>query len=546
MAGNRAEHAAIEGSKSLLREQIPLLLTSFLFSLLLFAMLRVAWVSDDAYITFRTIDNVVQGYGPRWNSFERVQAYTHPLWMLLLLPAYALSGNMYFTAIGAGFLVSGAAVAVLIFHIARSWPIAAGLLLLLLLSEACLDYSTSGLENPLSHLLLVLFIAVYFRGNWNTSHILALAGCAALAALTRMDAILLYLPMLVHVFLTRPTRNTVWLYILGFAPFLVWECFSLVYYGFPFPNTAYAKLQTGRTALELLAQGCHYFHDSLYHDPVTLTVILAALVCSLCWVGSRSIWLAIGVCLYLLYVLKIGGDFMSGRFFTLPYFAALALLTQVPPRPYAAAVLVSVLLFAAALNRDYPQRFTPGLGGPGYNVVHRHGIVDERGFYLEFTGLARWVPEKAMPDHDQFRTGLALRGRTDITLEANGIGFLGFGAGPLVRIIDVHALADPLLARLPPVQTKAWRIGHFERLRPAGYLETIRAGENRLQDPRLAEYYTHLARITQGPVWRWDRFVDIFKMNLGRYGHLIDSDRYRYPDAVEVPARIRAQGLETP
>jgi len=30
-------------------------------------LVRTAWVSDDAYMTFRTVDNFVQGHGLRWN-----------------------------------------------------------------------------------------------------------------------------------------------------------------------------------------------------------------------------------------------------------------------------------------------------------------------------------------------------------------------------------------------------------------------------------------------------------------------------------------------
>ena len=32
-----------------------------------------AWVSDDAFITFRVIDNFVNGHGLRWNVDERVE-----------------------------------------------------------------------------------------------------------------------------------------------------------------------------------------------------------------------------------------------------------------------------------------------------------------------------------------------------------------------------------------------------------------------------------------------------------------------------------------
>ena len=47
-------------------------------------LLRTAWLSDDALITFRTVLNFTHGYGLTFNVAERVQAYTHPLWMLML------------------------------------------------------------------------------------------------------------------------------------------------------------------------------------------------------------------------------------------------------------------------------------------------------------------------------------------------------------------------------------------------------------------------------------------------------------------------------
>jgi hypothetical protein len=52
--------------------------------------LKLAWVFDDAFITFRTIDNFVGGYGLRWNIAERVQTFTHRLWLMVLTPVYTL------------------------------------------------------------------------------------------------------------------------------------------------------------------------------------------------------------------------------------------------------------------------------------------------------------------------------------------------------------------------------------------------------------------------------------------------------------------------
>ena len=76
----------------------------------LLIVFRTAWVSDDAFITFRTIDNILHGFGPRWNIDERVQTFTHPLWLLLLTPLVAITGNPYLASIGLSLAAHGSHV----------------------------------------------------------------------------------------------------------------------------------------------------------------------------------------------------------------------------------------------------------------------------------------------------------------------------------------------------------------------------------------------------------------------------------------------------
>jgi hypothetical protein len=47
-------------------------------AVLLGSVFYKAWIGDDAAITARVIDNLLHGYGLRWNVDERVQAFTHP------------------------------------------------------------------------------------------------------------------------------------------------------------------------------------------------------------------------------------------------------------------------------------------------------------------------------------------------------------------------------------------------------------------------------------------------------------------------------------
>src|SRR3989339_805941 len=84
----------------------------FLLSCTLVVGVRIgaeAWISEDALITFRTIDNFLQGYGLRWNIDERVQVATHPLWMLVNAALYSLTKEAYTTLVMLSLFLSMAA-----------------------------------------------------------------------------------------------------------------------------------------------------------------------------------------------------------------------------------------------------------------------------------------------------------------------------------------------------------------------------------------------------------------------------------------------------
>ena len=123
---------------------------------------RRAWLNDDAYITFRTVDNLVNGFRLTWNTTERVQSYTHPLWMFMLSIPYFFTREIFYTAMAFSIAVSFTAILLFTFVIARSKLNAMIGLLILGFSNAFVDYSTSGLANPLTHLLMALFYIVYY------------------------------------------------------------------------------------------------------------------------------------------------------------------------------------------------------------------------------------------------------------------------------------------------------------------------------------------------------------------------------------------------
>ncbi len=446
-------------------------------------VVRRAWLGDDAYITFRTVENFVNGYGLTWNTDERVQAYTHALWMFALSGVYAMTREMYFTPIFFSIAVSLIAVGLLAWRGSRSWWASALGIFTLAMSNAFVDYSTSGLENPLSHLLLVLFVLVYFNGEPSQRKLFWLSLIASLAAVNRLDLFVVYLPALVYSWWQVRGWRSLGAAALGQLPLILWELFSLVYYGFLFPNTAYAKLNTGIPAAESFRQGWFYLLHSLQNDPLTLVVIASGVMLALFW-GKKQQWpLAAGILLYLAYIIKIGGDFMGGRFLTTLLLLAVALALQVDFRKVKGQWLLAVFAIVLVLGLAAPLPTVKVLTleiqqEPEHAPVDEHGVADERLAYYMFTGLLKAWKLDEMPDHYNRRWGLEAREEAQenggmMVVQHINIGIFGLYAGPQVHVVDGYALSDPLLARLPALYNRHWRIGHFERIIPDGYLETL-------------------------------------------------------------------------
>jgi len=514
-----------------------------ILALLLFfaVVLRTAWLCDDAYISFRVVDNFVNGYGLTWNVQERVQAYTHPLWVLLFSAVYSVTREAYYTGIAFSMVISAAAVFFYAWKVAQSWITASLGVLVLTFSICFVDYSTSGLENPLTHLILVIFLWLFFAGTDDkkdaTEKPFVLSFLAALAAVNRMDSLILFLPALLYVLYRQKTWGCFWRMAAGSIPIFAWTGFSLFYYGFPFPNTAYAKLNNGVPSSTLIFQGSYYLWNSLKHDSITLATIVGGLVVAYRQKSLRHICVALGILGYLLYIVKIGGDFMSGRYLTAPLLAAVCLLGSLRWESDRAkrggalgvamlGILCVGLLFTNAI--DYGQ--TPEQIYP--QIVAERGICDERASYYEGTGLLRVLEDsdKSLPDFPWVTDGKDLRKimaaeQTKVCFVGSCIGFLGYFAGPDAHGIDAFGLADALMARLPPTRDLFWRVGHYTRAIPSRYMETVRSGKNTLEPAGLAEYYDHLKLIISGDLWNWERLAAIWNMNLGRYDDLLEPVR---------------------
>lgn len=515
--------------------RLPLAMAAVVMTLYAVAMVRCSWLGDDAFITFRVVENVLDGYGPRWNVFERCQAYTHPLWMLLLVPVRWLAGSMVWGAYGLSWACSLAAVALLL-RCASSPGAGALWLACLVGSRAFVDYSTSGLENPLTYLLLAAMAVVWLREDLPPNRrfgILALL--LGLAITNRHDVLLLGAPM-AGMALWQAWRGGESpvrlgrLAVAGMAPHLLWTGYSLFYYGFPFPNTAYAKLGNGIPLLERIPRGLEHFAYMLGHDPLGLLTLALAL--GLCLGMPKARPLALGGMLYLAYFVSIGGDFMAGRFFAAPLFLAVLGASRWPLPMGIALTGAPVILFGGLLVTPHaPLLRTSGFSEMRFADLKTHGIIDEAAFYFNrFTVLRPLSWEGPFEKHWRVRSQQALESR--MLFQVFGAsGAPGYFLGPEVTIVEPWALTSPLLARIPAVDTEVWRPGHIRRFLPQGFMATISSGRNRLADADLRLYYSKLSVITQGPLWSPARLRTILRFNLGAYEDRVDWSRYRCPDA---------------
>ena len=485
----------------------------FVIAITFVELLRTSWLGDDAAITLRSVLNLTHGLGARFNIDERVQSFTSPLWFLLLSGLSALTGNAFASVLVLSFSTSLAVIWLLMTKVARATWGGAFAAAVLLLSKAYVDFASSGLENPLSHLLLVLaFLAgsrTIARDDDSATRLFFLA--CALVYLSRPDLVLLLAPLAAWISLRshRPFASLARSLAIGVIPAVLWTLFSIYYYGFPFPNTAYAKLGTGIPYDERIHQGFLYLWDSLRRDSVTLRCIVIGMAVAL-QQDALDRMLALGSILYIAYLVSIGGDFMTGRLLTGPMVLMACVLARASWSLWQRRTAVMVLGLLALTN--LPATI---LSGRAYDdrIIATDGIADERGYYFQEHGLIQARGKNRFNSFDD--PDWTVRPPQPPIITCGGLGNLGLNAGPGTPLIDTCALADPLLARLPAMHVENWRIGHFERRLPTNYVESVARGTNLLTDERTRNYYESIRLITRGDLNSRNRIKEIVRMNLG-------------------------------
>ena len=487
--------------------------------IVLFFSLRVSWISDDALITLRHALNLRHGWGPGFNPLENVQAYTHPLWFT----AWEFLGyftNEWIYSIVLFSLACTALAVALIASVSRSILNTIAVAILLVSSNAFIEYSTSGLENPLSYLLIGCIIHLVVHTHVATRvpywKFVLFGMLGALAFLNRMDYAILLIPPIVSA-LWPHRRNLRIISAFGIAlaaPIVVWSTYSFKTFHAFLPNTFEAKRNLHIPLWEVLTQGITYVFFSMIHDPVSAIILIVGLVVALRSQSPGIRPIAYGIVLYLAYVVYVGGDFMAGRFLAVPVYMCIFLGVLSKPRftfisqrvissPVVLTVCSALLLFS--MNAITPITSIQNPQSPRWDYHSHNGISDERGYFVQ--NGHRSIQELVVERHDFLQTADSRRfvfdpklislhqinflastwpsapthfttPRAVITV-CGQLGALGIGQGPATHLIDTCGLTDKFLASVPfSAHSFHWRIGHFSRTVPDGYEKAVR-----LRDP---------------------------------------------------------------
>jgi arabinofuranosyltransferase len=467
--------------------------------------------------------NLLAGNGPVYNMGERVDSFTSPLWFLILSILGSMGLNLYLASIVMGLTFSILLVLTL-FKINESkngkydykLPLA---ILTLISSEAFVSFSTSGLETSLSYLLYSLVVYFYLTKQYNLTIFFI-----GLCLLTRLDYVVVTFPILLStIFLQYGSQFLKNLYKILFllAPLLVWEIFSVLYYGFIFPNTFYAKVG-GRSFKENAYSGILYTVDFFAsHYFIVIMLILMILSASRNirefilrkdLVGNFGFTLLLCIILQFSYVIFYsGGDFMSGRFYVIVILIISILILlgwfdwifHPISRNYFSLICTFILIAGIAFSSALI-----GSRGAASNNPIAPGVENERNYYKSYLG------QNLNPIYSYAFHPWAVAARGLNLNSAKGIlgvnGQWSYWVNLDKNLVDPVGITDAFISRTP-IENSA-RTGHFTHKIPTEYLR-IKVNHEKVQswkDPEAEELYLNIKTVTEGKIFSFARLKSMF------------------------------------
>ncbi len=406
-----------------------------------------SWILDDAFISFRYAANLANGHGLVFNFDERVEGFTNFLWTLLSSLTIKLGADPILVTHATNLLL-GMVIVLLSLQLAYRLHQSAWMALvapLMLLNLPLLLYTSlgSGMETALFCAGILATVLLAINQAWVYAAI-----TTTLTIMIRPDGILLA-GIIGLLAIWQSWRAKQWQPLLRYAgiltlTFIPYWLARWWYYGYPLPNTFYAKV--GGTAKQA-ERGINYFIDfnsSYYLGWLGLGLGLVA--SGLRWFRSKQLpllaivtWAIVGF--YTSYTISVGGDWMPGYRFmvaTVPWFALLA---------------------SWGISELWQYRRWLGAGAivatTGLLVLLLQPLRQDRPLTI---GSAAWYETDVVNRYRE--VGLWINDSTpaDTTLTVTAAGAIPYYAERTT--IDAHGLTDLHIAHIPIDPSKAGKPGH--------------------------------------------------------------------------------------
>ncbi len=344
----------------------------FLFS---FFCYQLNFTQDDAYISYRFVENFLNGNGLVFNIGERVEGFTNFGWVLYMIFWGKLSMNYILISKLTGYLF-GIGILGLIFLITSKLEEFKNKLSYILLSvylTACSQslayWAVAGLETTAFAFFALLALYLYLQKNK------LLPFALIIAVLLRPEgALVAIILILIELITTRSFpkftfRSAVGAFVLG-LPYLA---FKLYYYGDILPNPFYAK--TGFSYLQL-SNGIEYTlrfltHYGFYGIPIIFSLVMFRKL-------SKALKaVVIFTSIYTVYLILIGGDVLKVHRFFIPILGLYAMITvfslqfilQKLNKKLRQPAFILTSLVLCGLTYYLPNKFVKN-----YNRLERHFI----------------------------------------------------------------------------------------------------------------------------------------------------------------------------
>ncbi len=413
---------------------------------------------DDAFIFFRYAKHWAEGYGLVWNVGEPpVEGVSSLLYTALLALGFRLGVDVLLWATMLN-LVLGLSILGLVFGLARGLNIASPyrhLALLLVAASADVAFWVgAGMDVILFTALLTLALWLVIQERWVGASV-----TFAVLSIARLDAVPLFLFTLFFLQWHRlgrastpdarqppPLAPFLIPYLLLFLPFYFARW---IYFGWPLPNTFYAKTGGGILAWQ---EGLRYAGTFLRRPEVltvgTLSILAAVSV-------KRWPFRYVGLVGLLLIVRAVAAseDWMPRFRLLVPLWPLLGVLA-------AAGLSVLARLYEKTRRNARREQALPLLASTLLVLI----VVWPSLHYLSNRPWRLWRPLRLVePMHaSHYAMGLALR---DVVCPGDTIALIAAGAAAYLNddhtIIDMMGLNDVHIAHSPPVTYKGrWDAAH--------------------------------------------------------------------------------------